>query len=117
MHRVETTDEHLYWVQGSNRWLPAGDLMVGDILMLAEGEFARLEKTTRREIDTVVYNFDVENYQSYFANGALVYQQCGGETDSSVTNKLLHWQEAQSQSVQQLKEILKQPVIQSGSNK
>jgi intein/homing endonuclease len=92
LHRVETTDEHLYWVQSREAWIRAGELAVGDVLALADNQFAKLENTHRREIDTVVYNFDVDGLQSYFANGALVYQQCGGETDQQVTEKLLRLQ-------------------------
>jgi hypothetical protein len=89
LHRVETTDEHMYWVQNTREWVVAGELQIGDVLSLQAGQFAELEYSQRREIDTVVYNFDVKDYQSYYANGALVYQQCGGKTDPSVTEQLL----------------------------
>ena len=91
LHRVETTDEHLYWVQNKETWVRAGELAVGDILVLANG-YAKVEATQRREVDTVVYNFDVEGLQSYYANGALVYQQCGAKTDPAVTQRLLESQ-------------------------
>jgi len=93
LHRVETTDEHLYWVQNRSEWIRAGALEVGDTLALADSQFAIVEATSRREIGTVVYNFDVEGLQSYYANGALVYQQCGAETDPSVTQQLLSTQD------------------------
>ena len=89
LYRVETTDEHMYWVQNKQEWVPAGELGVGDELALPEGRFATIESTVRRAIDTVVYNFDVDGLQSYYANGALVYQQCGAETDPEVTRYLL----------------------------
>ena len=92
LYRVETTDEHLYWVQNEQRWVVAGELKLGDMLALRHGQFARLEYSHRREINTVVYNFDVMDYQSYYANDALVYQQCGGKTDDSVTRRLLETQ-------------------------
>ncbi len=93
LHRVETTDEHMYWVQNVQDWVVAGELQIGDVLSLQAGQFAELEFSHRREINTVVYNFDVKDYQSYYANGALVYQQCGGETDPSVTEQLLKTQQ------------------------
>jgi hypothetical protein len=93
LYRVETTDEHMYWLQNVQDWVVAGDLKVGDVLAMQAGQFAVLEFSHRREINTVVYNFDVKDYQSYYANGALVYQQCGGKTDPSVTDNLLRTQQ------------------------
>jgi hypothetical protein len=89
LYRVQTTDEHMYWVQNRQQWVPAGELEVGDELALPEGSFATIETTVRRATDTEVYNFDVDGLQSYYANGALVYQQCGAETDPDVTRYLL----------------------------
>ncbi len=97
LYRVETTDEHHFWLQNRENWVFAGELKVGDVLALPDGQFARIELTERRAIDTVVYNFDVEDYQSYYANDALVYQQCGMETDQTVTEQLQSWQKTQWQ--------------------
>ncbi|BCE03605.1 right-handed parallel beta-helix repeat-containing protein [Marinicellulosiphila megalodicopiae] len=103
--RVETTDEHHYWVQNKKAWILAGDLEIGDTFALSEGQFGQLMESSRREVNTIVYNFDVENLQSYYANGALVYQQCGAKTDDSVTELLLNTQEQkwQQSSIFQIK--------------
>ena len=86
---VETTDEHHYWVQNKQSWMLAGVLIVGDVLALPDGQFAEVVFTQRHDAEEVVYNFDVEGLQSYYANRALVYQQCGAETDPLVTQNLL----------------------------
>ena len=36
LHRVETTDEHLFWVQNLQDWVLAGELKTGDVLALSE---------------------------------------------------------------------------------
>jgi hypothetical protein len=73
--RLETTDEHLFWVESAARWAPAGDLVVGDVLRTDEGRTAVVTGSERVSRDVPVYNFDVHG-ASYFANGALVHQKC-----------------------------------------
>ena len=77
--RLETTDEHLFWVESAGRWRPAGDLVVGDVLRTDEGRTSVVVGTERALRETPVYNFDVHG-ASYFANGALVHQQCDAAT-------------------------------------
>jgi hypothetical protein len=112
LYRVETTDEHLYWVQNRKQWVLACDLEVGDTLALADSQLAIIELSRRREIDTVVYNFDVEGLHSYYANDALVYQQCGEAPDPVVRQRLLDtqsisWLESDWGSIE---DLLTQPV-------
>jgi len=85
IRRLETTDEHLFWVEG-NEWMPAFRTNTGDIIILADGKKAELLSSERFELPTIVYNFDVEGYESYFANDAFVYQECGGRPDDPVSN-------------------------------
>ncbi|MCP4335925.1 MAG: hypothetical protein GY785_25045 [Gammaproteobacteria bacterium] len=99
LHRVETTDEHLYWVQNKTRWVRAGNLEQDDVLALADNQFAIVEFSRRRAVEMVVYNFDVEDLHSYYANDALVYQECGAQSDPVVAQKLMDsqsisWQES-----------------------
>jgi len=71
-----------------DEWILAGDLEVGDRLMLSGGEEAELIETMRYPANTKVYNLDVAGYETYFANGVLVYQDCGGQTAERVDDHL-----------------------------
>ena len=54
--------------------------------MLGKGVNAEVIGSERFEREAVVYNFDVEGFKSYFANDALVYQECGGDPDDAVNS-------------------------------
>ena len=84
MRRLQTTDEHLFWVTNKDRWAFAGEIEVGDRLVITEGRVGEIVETARFEGETVVHNFDVEKYFSYFANDVLVRQKCGGEPEIGV---------------------------------
>ena len=75
MRRVETTDDHLFWLLDEERWAPARALAEGDRVAWLGGA-ARVTENTRRARQVTVYNPDVEGVESYFANGALVHQGC-----------------------------------------
>ena len=88
LRRILTTDEHQFWVMNLDQWIIADFLQVGDRLMLSGGEEAEIIETVRYPAYTTVYNFDVADYETYFANGALVYQECGGQTAARVDERL-----------------------------
>ena len=88
MRRLETTDAHMFWAINKDSWILAKELEVGDRFIVTEGREAVLIETERFEGDTVVYNFDVEDYYSYFANDVLVRQKCGGEPEVGVEDQI-----------------------------
>jgi hypothetical protein len=47
------------------RWVDAGDLRVGDEMLLRDGEVGRVEALRYGFLDTAVYNFDIEGLHSY----------------------------------------------------
>ena len=83
-HRIRTTDEHQFWIMNKNKWALAADILVGDQVLLSNGRNAGVTEIVRKPSSEIVYNFDVAGYQSYFANNALVYQECGGQTADHV---------------------------------
>ena len=90
LRRVETTDAHLFWVL-DREWVRAERIDVGDILYLSGGEIAQVVESTRYETPRLVYNIDVKESHSYFANDALVYQKCGADgpaADDAATRRL-----------------------------
>ncbi len=86
LYRVETTDEHLFWVKEKG-WMPAGTLQIGDQLILADNRLAEVAGTRSYVQPVTVYNMDVEGLSTYFANGVLVHQQCDNAS-VSVPNRL-----------------------------
>lgn len=82
---LELTDEHVVFVNGS--WKPAGVMKVGDEMLDADGERIVVEKIEEVEDRVRVYNFEVENYHTYIANGYYVHNDKGGASqDYSSTN-------------------------------
>jgi hypothetical protein len=88
LHRLRTTDEHQFYVVGRDAWVAASELTVGDTLLLPDGSTAELLETGRRSGSERVYNLVVADYESYFANDVLVYQECGGRTTERVAERL-----------------------------
>jgi hypothetical protein len=88
LHRLQTTDEHQFYVLGDDAWVAAGELAVGDTLLLPDTGAAALVETWRVPAASPVYNLVVADYESYFANDVLVYQECGGRTTEQVAERL-----------------------------
>ena len=68
---LETTDEHPFWVVNQDRFVNAAQLSVGDQFSGPNGEATRLV-STEYELHpegVPVYNFQVEDYHTYFVNG------------------------------------------------
>jgi hypothetical protein len=67
--RIETTEEHPFWVIGKG-WVLAGKLAVGDKLLLHSDEIVEITKLeiVHLEKPVKVYNFEVENWHTYFVS-------------------------------------------------
>ncbi|HWN41061.1 MAG TPA: polymorphic toxin-type HINT domain-containing protein [Thermoanaerobaculia bacterium] len=63
--RIETTDEHPFYVAGQG-WTEAQDLKAGDLLVATGGDRLSLDKVERVEGSARVYNFEVRDLHSYF---------------------------------------------------
>ena len=84
---IVTTPAHPFYspVKG---WTDAVHLRAGDILVLLNGEYVVVEKVQHEILETpvTVYNFQVEDYHTYYvASGILVHNKCG---DTGTYNKL-----------------------------
>lgn len=62
--------------------------------MLVNGEYVTLEKTQHEilEAPITVYNFEVEDYHTYYVgtDGVLVHNSCGGETAATKRGRQMH---------------------------
>jgi hypothetical protein len=67
---IKTTFPHPFYVVGKG-WVEAKDLKVGDILKLANGETTEVKALKVEELDTPmkVYNFEVEDWHTYYVSG------------------------------------------------
>jgi intein/homing endonuclease len=72
--KIVTTDNHPFFVQGRG-FIEAGKLLVGDKLISVNGEDLIIEKffieKAAEPVD--VYNFQVEDYHTYFVGGNKVW--------------------------------------------
>lgn len=65
------TDNHVIFLNG--RWTEAKKMKVGDTLLNEKGEWVLVESITKVQDTRQVYNFEVENKHSYFADGHYVH--------------------------------------------
>ena len=85
---IVTTPAHPFYspVKG---WTNAVHLRAGDILVLLNGEYVIVEKIQHELLETPisVYNFEVEDYHTYYVSeaGVLVHNNCG---DTGTYNQL-----------------------------
>ena len=76
---IETTDEHPFYVEGRG-FTAAKKLKTGDEVRLEDGTAARIESSETRQLDrpVKVYNFEVEDYHTYYVSEqkVLVHNTC-----------------------------------------
>ncbi len=67
--RIETTNEHPYWVVGKG-WKTANTLQVGDIFLTSDNRQVVLERIEDHNRYVPVYNLEVEDDHTYFVGDA-----------------------------------------------
>ena len=77
---IKATEKHPFYVEGKG-WVVASELNCGDIVIREDGSKAKVEsvKTEKLEKEIEVYNFEVEDFHTYFVgeNRILVHNTCG----------------------------------------
>ncbi len=90
---IKTTPTHPFWVEGEG-WIAAGELKVGDKLSLYSGKPASVDKifVEKLEEPVKVYNFEVEDWHTYFVSGlqVLVHNTCAQEIGGKITGYTRH---------------------------
>lgn len=82
---IEVTGKHPFWLDGKG-WTLVKDLKVGDLLVSSNGSKLGIDKIEKEKREATVYNFEVEDFNSYFVSNLGVWvHNC---TINSV-NKLL----------------------------
>ncbi|GIO86408.1 hypothetical protein J25TS5_33400 [Paenibacillus faecis] len=69
---IEATKEHPIWIDGKG-WTEVKDLKVGDLLVTSDGRKIAIYKIEKEPRVTTVYNFSVEDYESYFVSNLGVW--------------------------------------------
>lgn len=76
---IETTVEHPFYVEGVG-FVPASELKAGDIIRTSEGENLPIDRVETEELEepVLVYNFEVEDFHTYYVSGigVLVHNTC-----------------------------------------
>jgi len=73
---LRVTAEHVVFLNGS--WSPIGEARVGDILRSENGNLTIIQTIEKKYGVVEVYNFEVEKYHTYFADGIYVHNDKGG---------------------------------------
>jgi hypothetical protein len=68
---IKTTAEHPFYVPAQERFVPAGELQVGDQLVSSQGVLVPIESISDLNEITTVYNLRVADHHTYFVGGAL----------------------------------------------
>ena len=84
---IVTTPEHPFYVPRQG-WTEAIKLRAGDILVLVNGKEVVVEKVQHEILETPikVYNFEVEDYHTYYVSnsGVLVHNMCSKRSNSKI---------------------------------
>ena len=82
MEVLEVTGEHPFWVSGRG-WVAAQELQPGDEVYTSRGGWLRVSGGTWMDRTTTVYNFEVEDFHTYFVGevGVWVHNNCGARLD------------------------------------
>ena len=62
---------HPFYVPAQERFVPAGELQVGDLLVSSQGTLIPIESISQFNEITTVYNLRVADHHTYFVGGAL----------------------------------------------
>lgn len=74
--RMHVTPEHRIFI--NNSWRQIGEAKIGDILIDENGNRIKIFSIEKSDNTVVVYNFKVEKYHTYFADGIYVHNDKGG---------------------------------------
>ena len=79
---IKTTTNHPFYIN-DDKWVEAFNLKPGDKILHVDGEYHKVETLEQLNHSTTVYNFEVENDHTYFAEGYLVHNKGTGEEQKS----------------------------------
>ena len=97
---IITTPTHPFWVPQKG-WTDAIQLRAGDRLQLLNGEYVIIEQVQHEilEAPVTVYNFEVEDFHTYFVGetSVLVHNDCGPKNKMTFETRKQAFNEAKRQ--------------------
>ncbi len=84
--KIKVTPVHRMFVNGG--WQMIGEAKVGDMLLDRDGKPVRINSITWVHEPVTVYNFEVEDLHTYFADGLYVHNEKGGVRENFVDTAL-----------------------------
>ena len=86
---IKTTLEHPFWVEETG-WVDAGELKSGDRLVMYSGEILEVKEAHVEYLDKPmkVYNFEVEDWHTYFVSEYNVFVHNAGCGDNPVKQNM-----------------------------
>ncbi|GKU76501.1 S-layer homology domain-containing protein [Paenibacillus sp. L3-i20] len=69
---IEATAEHPFWLDGKG-WTEVKDMKVGDLLLTSDGATLAIDGIEKEAQEATVYNFEVEDFQSYFVSDLRIW--------------------------------------------
>lgn len=77
---IGTTSSHPFWSEDRQQFIAAGELRVGENLLLADETTRRVESITLRPNRETVYNIEVNGEHVFYVgeDGVLVHNECAG---------------------------------------
>lgn len=72
---LRVTPEHNIFSDG--RWVMAGELRIGDSVLLADNRWVNIRSIEKRGERVTVHNFSVDTYHTYFADGVYAHNDKG----------------------------------------
>ena len=92
---ITTTPTHPFYV-AQKGWTAAIELRAGDMLVTVNGEYVIVEKVQHELLETPVsvYNFEVEDYHTYYVGGTsvLVHNSCN-HNNAWTKERKGHWRD------------------------
>lgn len=84
---ISVTGEHPFWVEGEG-WVETSELEVGDLLTTFDGLIIPISDIIITEELTIVYNFEVEDYHTYYVSKIGIWtHNCGGTKTYEIYQK------------------------------
>ena len=102
---IETTPTHPFWVIGKG-WVAAGDMEVGDKVYLYSCDSREIKELKFEHLDSPikVYNFEVEDWHTYFVSeqDVFVHNSCGDDmlgSKGSQTSSKTTWSRGKTERI------------------
>lgn len=87
--QVRITPNHILWV--NDKWADAGSIQIGDFILSEENKKTEVISIEWQQGKYDVYNLEIENYHTYFADGYWVHNQKDGGGARTIFKDVVYW--------------------------